>query len=244
MGGLSVNSDSSVTTAPRRADRRFYTVMAVLIAAIVFAGFAPSFYLRPLFESRSLTGLLVVHGVLFTAWIALLFVQVRLVAAKRTDIHRKLGVAGAFLASAMVVVGILAAIYSAKRGFSPQGAPPPLSFMLVSMSDMIVFPSLVGAALALRRRTDVHKRLMLVATLAITVPALARIPFVAPLGLPGFFGIADLMIVGAMLYDRVRNGRFHPSLVWGLVFVVVSQVLRIALAGSPGWLAIARWLTQ
>lgn len=239
-----MNSTTSAATAPRRADRRFYTVMAVLIAAIVFAGFAPSFYLRPLFESRHLTGLLIVHGVLYTAWIALLFVQVRLVASKRTDIHRKLGVAGGLLAAAMVVVGVLAAIYSAKRGFSPPGAPPPLSFMLISMTDMIVFPSLVGAALAFRRRTDVHKRLMLVATLSITVPALARIPFVAPLGLPGFFGLADLMILGSMLYDRVRNGRFHPAFVWGFVFVVVSQVLRIALAGSPAWLQIARWLTR
>ncbi|HET7904720.1 MAG TPA: hypothetical protein VFM17_09170 [Candidatus Eisenbacteria bacterium] len=239
-----MNSTTSATAAPRRNDRRFYTVMAVLIALIVFAGFAPSFYLRPLFESRQLTGLLIVHGILFSAWITLLVVQVRLVAAKRTDIHRKLGVAGGLLAAAMVVVGVLAAIYSAKRGFSPQGAPPPLSFMLISMTDMIVFPALVGTALAFRRRTDVHKRLMLVATLSITVPALARIPFVSPFGLPAFFGLADLLIVGSMVYDRARNGRFHPAYVWGLVFVVVSQVLRIALAGSPGWLAIAGWLTQ
>lgn len=239
-----MNSTTPAASTPRRTDRRFYTVMAVLIAAIVFAGFAPSFYLRPMFESRHLTGLLVVHGVLFTAWIALFIVQVRLVAARRIDIHRKLGLAGGLLAAAMVVVGVLAAIYSAKRGFSPPGAPPPLSFMLISTTDMIVFPILVGAALALRRRIDVHKRLMLVATLSITVPALARIPFIGPLGLPGFFGLADLMIVGSMLYDRARNGRFHPAFVWGLVFVVASQVLRIALAGSPAWLAIARWLTH
>ncbi|HSQ59635.1 MAG TPA: hypothetical protein VLT84_04300 [Acidobacteriota bacterium] len=239
-----MNSTPKAAVAARRPDRRFYTFMAALIAAIVFAGFAPSFYLRPLFESRTLTGLLVVHGVLFSAWVALLFTQVRLVAVRRTDIHRKLGVAGGLLAAAMVVVGILAAIYSAKRGFSPPGAPPALSFMLISMTDMIVFPALVGTALAFRRRTDVHKRLMLVATLSITVPALARIPFIAPLGLPGYFGLADLLILGSMIYDRVRNGRFHPAFVWGLVFVVVSQALRIALATSPGWLAIAGWLTR
>lgn len=236
--------NQTATVAPRRTDRRFYAVMTALIALTVFAGFAPSFYLRPLFESKGLSGILALHGTVFSAWVVLLVSQVWLVSAKRTDIHRKLGILGGALAATMLVVGVLASIDSAKRGFSPPGAPPALSFMLISMADMVVFPPLVGAALYWRRRSDVHKRLMLVATMAILTPAIARVAFIKPYGLPAYFGIADLFILGAMVWDRVRNGRFHPAFVWGAVFVIASQVLRIVFCTSPGWLMVARWLTR
>lgn len=230
---------------PRGKDRRFYTVMAVLIALTVFAGFAPTFYLRGLFEQKKeLTSLVILHGILFTSWIALFVTQVRLVAAKRTDIHRKLGVVGGFLATAMPIVGVTAAIASAKRGFTPPNGPPPLVFMAIPLTDMIVFPTLVGLALLFRRRTDIHRRLMLVGTLAILTPAIARIGFIRPYGIPAFLGLTDLFILGAVAYDRIRNGRFHPAFVWGGLFVIASQPARILFARTETWHAIATWLTR
>jgi len=233
------------TVAPRGKDRRFYTVMAIAIALTVFAGFAPTFFLRGLFEQKKeLTSLVILHGILFTSWIVLFVTQVRLVAAKRTDIHRKLGVLGGLLAAAMPVVGFMAAIASAKRGFTPPGGPPPLVFMMIPLTDMLVFSTLVGLALYFRRRTDIHRRLMLLGTLAILTPAIARIAFVRPYGIPAFLGITDLFILSAVIYDRIRNGRFHPAFVWGGLFVIVSQPLRILFAGTPAWHAIATWLTR
>jgi hypothetical protein len=44
--------------------------MALAIGAIVFAGFAPTYYLRPYFHPEPLSPLLHVHGLVFTAWIA------------------------------------------------------------------------------------------------------------------------------------------------------------------------------
>jgi hypothetical protein len=240
-----VSSTIPAAVAPRGKDRRFYTVMAVAIALTVFAGFAPTFYLRGFFEQKKeLTSLVILHGILFTSWIALFVTQVRLVAAKRTDIHRKLGVVGGFLAAAMPVVGFLAAIASAKRGFTPPNGPPPLVFMAIPLTDMIVFPTLVGLALYFRRRTDIHRRLMLLGTLAILTPAIARIAIVRPYGIPAFLGITDLFIVGAIAYDRIRNGRFHPAFVWGGLFVIASQPARILFARTATWHAIATWLTR
>lgn len=230
--------------ALRRTDRRFYTVMAVAIVLTVFAGFASTFYLRGMFETKPLSTLLILHGFLFTSWILLFLVQVRLVAAKRTDIHRKLGVAAGVLAAVMPVVGFLAAIASAKNGFTPPNGPPPLVFLMIPLADMVIFPTLVGLGLYFRRRSDIHKRLMLLATLAILTPAIARIPFVRPFGLPAFLGLTDLFIVTCLVYDRIRNGRPHPAFLWGGLFIILSQPLRIVIAGTPAWHAVATWLTR
>ncbi|HEU4725618.1 MAG TPA: hypothetical protein VFU59_10035, partial [Candidatus Eisenbacteria bacterium] len=145
---------AAATPAARRPGRGFYTVMASLIALVVFIGFAPTFYLAPVFNAKPVTPLVALHGTLFTLWIIVFFTQVRLVAARRVDVHRKLGAAAAFLAAAMPVVGVMAAIASAKRGFTPPGGPPPLVFLAIPMMDMIVFPTLIGLALYFRRRSD------------------------------------------------------------------------------------------
>ena len=239
-----MNAPPQPAGTKRRPDRRFYTVMAAAIIATVFAGFAPTFYLRGMFETKPLAPLLIIHGILFTSWILLFLVQVRLVAAKRTDIHRKLGIAASLLAAVMPVVGFLAAINSAKHGFSPPHGPPPLVFLLIPLSDMVVFPILVGLGLYFRQRSDIHKRLMLLATLAILTPAIARIPFMRPFGLPAFLGTTDLFIIACLVYDRVRNGRLHPAFLWGGLFIIAMQPAKILFAGTPLWHSIATWLTR
>ncbi len=218
--------------------------MAVAIIFTVFAGFAPTFYLRGLFETKPLSNLLILHGILFTSWILIFFVQVRLVVGKRTDIHRKLGVAAGVLAIVMPVVGFLAAINSAKHGFTPPNGPPPLVFLLIPLVDMVVFPILVGLGLYFRQRSDIHKRLMLLATLALLTPAIARIPFIRPFGLPAFLGMTDLFIIACLVYDRVRNGRLHPAFLWGGLFIIAMQPVRILFASTPLWHSIATWLTR
>lgn len=235
---------SAAAPAPvRKPGRRFYTLMAVAILLTVFAGFAPTFYLRGA-GAKPLTPLMVIHGVLFTAWIALFVAQVRLVATKRTHIHRKLGLLAVVVAAAMVVAGTALGIASAKAGFTPPGGPPPLVFLALPIADMIVFPTLVGLGFFFRRKSEVHKRLMLLSTLAILTPAIARISIVAPYGIPAFFGITDLFIISALVYDRVRNGRIHPAFLWGGLFVILSHPARFLIAGTPAWHSIATWLTR
>ena len=70
---------TAVAVVPRR--RRFYTGLALAIALTVFAGFAPTYYLRPWFQSTGLGGLLHLHGLVFTAWVLLFLTQSTLIAA-------------------------------------------------------------------------------------------------------------------------------------------------------------------
>ena len=215
--------------------------MAVLAAAAVFTGFAPTYFLKGLYGTPALSGLLHVHGGFFTAWIVLLLVQTTLVAAQRTDLHRRLGVAGGVLAVLMTVLAYLVSIDAARRGSSIPGMSP-LAFLVIPMATVVVFPSLVGAALWLRRRPDFHKRLMLLATTELLTAGIGRLPMLAASGPLGFFGVANLFIVAMALYDVATLRRVHPATLWGGLFLIVSQVVRVVLTASTSWLALAGWL--
>jgi predicted membrane protein len=229
--------------AVARRRRRFYTGMALAIALTVFAGFAPTYYLRPYFQSTPLGGLLHLHGVVFSAWVLLLTVQSTLIAAGRTALHRRLGVAGVVLAALLVVVGTATSIERARKGVGPLGVPP-LSFLAVPFFDMVVFTGLAAVGLWHRRRADIHKRLLTLATISLLGAPIARLPFgAAVVGLPGVFAIADLFLVACIAYDLTTLRRVHPATVWGGLAIVISQPLRLAISGTGLWLGFARWLT-
>jgi hypothetical protein len=226
----------------RRNDRLFYSGMALAAALTVLVGFAPSYYLRGYFGAPAVSPVLHVHGLLFTGWIVLFVVQTALVAARRVALHRRLGVAGAGLAAAMVVMGVTAAIDAVHRGAAPVGVSP-LSFLIIPLGDMALFAGFVGAAVWLRRRAEAHKRLMLLGTISILTAAVARWPGVLALGPPAFFLLTDLFILAGVIYDRRSRGRVHPVYIWGGLLIVVSQPLRLVLSGTEAWLAFARFIT-
>ena len=147
---------TSLTASPvinnRRRERIFYSGMAVLIVITVFSGFARTFYLRPYFQTQPLIPLLIIHGTIFTSWLALLLTQTTLVATKRIQVHRRLGIAGGVLAVLMLLIGTITAIIRAKVIDIPPGSPPPLTFLTIPLGDMLVFGILVGAAFYFRRK--------------------------------------------------------------------------------------------
>lgn len=232
-------------TAPVRG-RSFYVAVAVISAIIVFLGFSRTFFLNSYFAKRDLTSLMVFHGIIFSCWLVLLIVQTSLVAADRTDIHRKLGVAGAILAALMIVVGFTLAIHAAKYGFKTPGLPPPLIFLVVPFFDIVVFAILVGAALHYRGRPDTHKRLMLLATISILPPAFARMPFAwigASLPFSAFI-LGDVVLLCCVLADVAINRRLHRAYLWGGLLLVLSFPLRLAIANTAAWQSFAHWLTS
>src|SRR6266545_1559305 len=95
-------------------ERIFYSGMAMAILLAVFVGFSRTFYLRPYFHSERLIPLLILHGIVFSSWMALFMTQTTLVATKRTRIHMKLGVAGGVIAALMIIIGSFTAIVRAK----------------------------------------------------------------------------------------------------------------------------------
>jgi hypothetical protein len=175
----------SQAVQPRR-DRRFFFSMAAAITLSVFAGFAPTYYLKSLYGTPALSPFVHLHGTVFTLWILLFLMQTMLVSAGRTDLHRRLGIGGGFLAIAMLVVGAAVAIAAAKRGPIP-GLPPPLEFLAVPLGGLANFAVLVALGFFARRKRDSHKRLMVLATIAILGAATDRLLF--PTGMLAFSGV-------------------------------------------------------
>ena len=229
---------------PRRSERPLFLAAALAVAIVVFVGFARTFYLKGFFGSPALSGLLLLHGVAMTLWIGLFIGQIGLVAAGRTDLHRRVGLLAAGLAGLIIVVNVLAAIDAGRRGFTPTPQVTPIMFMAVPLVDLLVFASLVGVALWHRRRSATHKRLMLLATLGILTPAVARLPIDAlkQVGLPAFFGVTVFCVLAVVIFDTVRARRLHPAFGWGAAFLIASIPFRIILSKTDAWDAFARWL--
>src|SRR5689334_9912805 len=165
---------------PVRADSVFFPAMAWAMMAVVFAGFAPSWFLRSYVPAATpvppLSPLIIVHGAAFTSWMALFITQTSLVAANRRDIHRKLGWWGASLAVAMLVLGWMAAVDSLRHGATPVPGIPPAVFFVVPIGSLAGFAPLVVLGVLNRKRPDYHKRYMLISIMALLLPAAARIP--------------------------------------------------------------------
>jgi hypothetical protein len=175
--------------------------------------------------------------------VVLFVAQTALVATHRVAVHRRLGLAGAALAAAMVLVGTLTAIATAKRGGAPPGVDP-LAFLTIPIFDMVLFASFVIAALVLRRDKETHKRLMLLAYISIIVAAVARLPGVLPLGPLAFFGLGYSLVLVAIGYDLVSRRRVHKVYLWGGALMVASVPLRLILSDTGAWRAFAQILTR
>jgi hypothetical protein len=229
----------------RRRERFFYIGMSIAAVITVFAGFAPTYYLRPYFNTAPLMPLLHLHGLVFTSWLVLFVTQTTLVAAHRTDIHRRLGIVGGVIAVLMILLGVTTAVIRAQQGATPVPEVSPLSFLVIPLGDMFVFAILIAAGFYYRRRPDVHKRLMLLATIAILGAAIARLPLaIMKAGPPAFFGLTDVLVLTCVAYDLVTLRRVHRATALAGLLIVASQPLRLMLGGTHAWLSFAAWLTH
>jgi hypothetical protein len=221
-------------------DRRFYTFMAIAAAAVVYVAFSPTYFLRAKFIPEPLPLYLQVHGLFFTAWIVFFIIQTTLVSARRIDLHRTLGWVGAALALVMVIVGTSAGITSMQNNVAAQGDAA-LSFLTTPLLSMVAFAAFVGTAIQLRRDSQAHKRLMVLATISILDAAVARLPFeILRSTTWAYLPATDLFLLAAIIYDAVTRRRVHPAYIWGGLFLVIEQALRIPIGETEAWKAVAR----
>jgi hypothetical protein len=217
----------------------FYAAMSVAFAVSVFIGFAPTYFLRGYFEGPPLSPLVHLHGLVFTGWIALFLTQTALVAGRRIDLHRRLGRAGMVLAAMIPILGLTTAIDSGRRNFAANPVEA-LTFLVLPFGDVLVFVTLAAAGLYYRRSPETHKRLMLLATIAILDAAVARWPLeIIQTSSIAFFVLTDLFMLPGIIYDLVSRRRIHPAYLWGCLFILISQPVRMAIAGTRVWLAFA-----
>jgi hypothetical protein len=229
-------------TASLNRDRWFFTGMMLAMALTAFAGFAPSFYLRSAsYAGPPLTSLVMFHGVLMTVWMLANVAQTSLIAAGNRQLHRTLGWLFAALALLIVVTGPQVGIGTIRRGALPPGLTAE-QFFVLPMAGALMFAIFVGLGVLQRNSAQVHKRLMLLATISILDAAIARMPGMFELGPLAFFAVADAFILAGVVYDFATPGRVHPVWIYGGIAIVVSQVARLAISATAPWANFVQFL--
>jgi hypothetical protein len=245
----------------RDTTRWFYVWMAGACALIAVGGFAPTYWLQLAPGTFIGSPLLHLHALLFSAWSLFFLLQTAFAALGRVDRHRAWGLLGISLATAMVFVGFAAADEVLAKRLAAGFGDRARAFHIVSISMITLFGVFVFAAIAYVARPEIHKRLMLLATITVIPPAIARLFFAVNVGIgaglrPGLGPprsvesvmisalIADALILVAVTYDVRTRGRVHPAYLIGGVIIVVVQVLRVPVSTTQSWYAIADFLAR
>jgi hypothetical protein len=234
-----IGSDVSSQSGVRRY---FFVVMASIVAVIIFAGFAPSFYLRAAFQpGRNLSILLQIKGAVFSAWIALFLVQPILITRGSRILHRRLGWLAAAIAVAMV--GLVAGATIEEMQRVPPAPPPPVALALNTF-DTVVFAILVGSAIYLRKRTEWHKRLLLSATLILLGAPILRLLILLEGDVSHELLVIDMVLVDLFFlicfaFDLHTRRRIHPAYVCALALLLVDQFITLSVMAWPPWVSFA-----
>lgn len=227
---------------PARSEARFFLIMACAMAAVIVGGFG--FNVAMGRSSFGAPPIVHFHAFVFMGWTALYVVQNSLIAGNNPSLHRRLGWAAVVLIPAMVVLGTAMTV----RSLQTVGAPPFFDqneFLFGNPVGILAFAVLAGWAIAWRRRTDWHRRLLFCAMAALTGPGFGRL-LPMPLLIPWAWWVANLVplvfpLIG-MLADRRRAGAVHPAWYAGLAIMLGALLLGDLLAYSPMGRDLTAWV--
>jgi len=247
-----------------KRDNSFFFAYTAILLVIVFTGFAPSLFLRTAFDTPPIPPYLYLHGLILTAWFLLLIFQAWLIRKSHTTLHKRLGYFIAAYGIFVIVGGLLATSNTVARGFGgvvfldtdmadiDPGMGAGISYLefisavvWANLAAMITFAVMLSSAIFFRRQSDIHKRLILIATVAIVGPALARIARLELLG--GEQGLflpttIFLLLAAIIIHDFRTLGRAHRASLAGAGFLVIVFLTSIAIARTEFGLEFVRGL--
>jgi uncharacterized membrane protein YozB (DUF420 family) len=188
-----------------------------------------------------------VHALIFVGWLVLLTAQVLLIRSQRVDLHRRMGLAAAWLIPVMVIIA-LATAWTVQQQNERLGIHHS-QFISINLTDMLGFATLAGMGIMLRRDSSAHKRLMLLSTLYLSTAGFARL-WILTLGQGGtdsFWGFflaynlgGDILIAMVGAYDLVTRGRLHPAYMLGGGWVLANELAAAWLYFNPAWKTLSR----
>ena len=241
LGHVAIETSPSKLIARRHP--AFFPAMSLVLIVLVFLGFAPTYYLRPV-SAGPIPAYLHVHGAAMTAWFLLLVVQTALIATRRRGLHRRLGIAGACVAAVIVVLNPLVVVWSVPHLMAGNGSTSLTALIVVADLLLVgIFAALVGLAIRWRRYPETHGRMLVLASLAVSGPALGRLSLnLAGTPLPGVIALMTLPLL-VIIHDRMVMKWVHPVSGWGAAAIAGSTLISIAIANTAAGAAIVQWFS-
>jgi hypothetical protein len=221
-------------------DRHFYAGMAWFFVIVAFVGFAPRSLAIVSGTMRSPPLVVHLHAAVMASWVSLLAVQATLSLAGRLDLHRKWGLASLVVGPLVLMALIGVTIVRQNDAFGTPAGPIVNNILFVQIRSIVLFPTFFIWALRTRRTDlEMHKRMMLLATLMLLDAAIARMTWLPYNEFPKSYLAVHLylllLLVPALLYDLIRRGRIHRAWVWGLALILPWVVGAEFVWGSPWW---------
>lgn len=226
---------------PYTRDQDFFAKMAMGIAALIVFGFA-QWALRGFVVPSTVPIWVHLHGVVMLSWLGVFIAQNMLAGSGNLALHRKLGWTS--LALVLVIVGI--GMFTGRMALALHRVPPFFTnayFLALTHVEVVVFAAVIGTAIALRRQTQWHRRLMLGATVVLMEPGFGRLlpmPLLGPTAGPLAETALQLGVIALVArHDRKTIGRTHPATLWCAAIIAGSHLLISALAAFPPFIALA-----
>lgn len=237
---------ASASAATRVSSRsKFYLFFSFGFLAIALVGFSTTFLIPLARGTFSAPPIVHIHGALLFGWLLLFILQASLIQNRSFLTHRQLGIAGAVLCAAIVVSGVLVGLHATRRDLGAGSDDFVLGQFVNVLIEMILFGSLVAAAVVLRRDGESHKRLLVLATISALAPAWLRLRHLFP-AVPHpfvtFSLLADSLLLLAIGRDLGVMKRVHPVYIWAGGAMVAVHIVELTAFRSDPWLRFARWL--
>jgi len=229
----------------RTVERFFFGSMAILLCVCVIIGFSPTYFRAGMLRAPLPSPILHFHGAAFTLWMLLYLVQSTLISARRVAWHRSLGTIAFCLPPIMIVLGVIAAIDALHRKVMI-GSLDPATSLAISLLSITWFTVLIYYAWQTRRRPDAHKRLILLATIALVDAALGRFPW-DKMGLSPAAGAVTglgILILLVVVYDLISLHRIHRSTLWAAPITFAVGAFSVPIGMTSGWHAFAAFLDR
>ena len=223
----------------RLLDRYFYFGMSLLILILVTAGFSTTVPAQLFHPKIAPPSIVWVHGVVFYGWVLFFILQSGLVKIRKARWHRTIGWFGLALGIAMVGLGISTMIVMHRFDFLVLHGPFAIISISLPLFDIGCFAVAFGLAILWRKKLEYHRRLMLIASCALTAAAWARLPIS---GLPWwwFFAGVDLLIMMGVARDLLVNRKIHRVYLIALPLCIAGQTAVVQITVTAWWSRVAQ----
>lgn len=221
----------------------FFTAIAILSIIAILIGFLKTFIIPIISGTKTWPIVIYAHASMVFGWVLIFLIQSLLIQSKRYKTHIFIGRWAAFVAVGAAISIIPAALYQCDRELKEGLGQTAISPIVGSLASATMFLVFVALGIVYRKKSQVHKRLMLLATILLIWPAWFRWRHYFPsIERPDiwFAGVlANSLIIVAFIWDWLKNNRIHPALLCGGLFIILENVIEILLFDSSGWRIIA-----